>query len=227
MKFSIHSVYAQIFKVWRKKRMDLFFATIKPQADEMMLDVGGFPNTWTSHPRRVKHIDCLNVHQGGRAPRAGDEEYINMVIGDGCDLEYGDGSYDVVFSNSVIEHVGDWERQRAFAAEVRRVGKRLWIQTPAFECPFEPHFLAPFIHWLPASLRKAVVRWLTPWGWITRPSRDKVEETVNYTQLLSKKNVKELFPDCTVITERLLGIFPKSYIAYRDAGVPSAATKVG
>jgi hypothetical protein len=54
-----------------------------------------------------------------------------------------DQEYDIAFSNSVIEHVGDWERQAAFASEIRRVGKNLWIQTPAKECPIEPHYLAP------------------------------------------------------------------------------------
>ncbi len=59
----------------------------------------------------------------------------------------------VVFSNSVIEHVGTWEDQQAFAAEVRRVGRRLWV--PAYECPIEPHYLAPLVHYLPKEVQAA------------------------------------------------------------------------
>jgi hypothetical protein len=163
----------------------------------------------------VKRIDCLNIHPVTWLAESAPRHHITTVIGDGCALEYEDGIYDVLFSNSVIEHVGNWERQRAFAAEARRVGKELWIQTPAFECPVEPHFLALFVHWLPVSLRKFCVRWLTLWGWLTRPSRDQVNETVMHTQLLTRKQMKDLFPDCHIITEKMFGIVPKSYVAYR------------
>jgi hypothetical protein len=141
------------------------------------------------------------------------------MIGDGCALEQADRSYDILFSNSVIEHVGDWERQQAFAREVRRVGKKIWIQTPAFECPIEPHYLAPIVHWLPVAIRRRLLRWITPWGWLTKPSQEKIDETISLTRLLSKKQVKELFPDCVILTERLFRVFPKSYIVFRtDAG---------
>jgi hypothetical protein len=163
----------------------------------------------------VKRIDCLNVHPIIWSEESFPQQHITTVLGDGCALEYGDGSYDVVFSNSVIEHVGDLKRQRAFASEVRRVGKNLWIQTPAFECPLEPHFLVPFIHWLPVPMRKFCAKWLTPWGWITRPSKDEVNDKVLHTRLLTKNQMKEPFPDCKILTERLFGIFTKSYIAYR------------
>ena len=135
---NIHKIYAVIFKVWRQKRIALFESTIKPGGDEILLDVGGYPNTWTTRPQLTKRIDWkiqLNVRN-----------LITTVVGDGCALDYDGGAYDIVFSNSVIEHVGDWRKQQAFANEVRRVGKKLWVQTPAYECPFEPHFLAPFVH---------------------------------------------------------------------------------
>ena len=67
------------------------------------------------------------------------------MVGDGCALKFPDKSYDIAFSNSVIEHVGSWERQQAFAKDIRRVGKAIWVQTPARECLIEPHYLAPFL----------------------------------------------------------------------------------
>lgn len=212
---NIHSIYARIFKIWRQKRMAKFEALIKPRPEDSVLDVGGFPATWTTRPQLVKTIDCINIHSVDWSGDDYPNHQITTSIGDGCSLNYGDRSYDIVFSNSVIEHVGDFEKQKAFALEVRRVGGRLWIQTPALECPLEPHYLAPFVHWFPVSVRRKLLRWVTPWGWMEKPDQARVDETIAFTRLLSKKQFESLFPDCTIITERLLGIFPKSYIAYR------------
>ena len=112
--------------------------------------------------------------------------------------------------------MGTWERQKAFARECRRVGKKLWIQTPAYECPFEPHFLAPFVHWLPKEVRRRMVRWFTPWGWLQRPGQKEVDHEIDSIRLLTRHQFEELFPDCEIHTERILGIVPKSYVAYRQ-----------
>jgi SAM-dependent methyltransferase len=72
-------------------------------------------------------------------------------------LPYDDGAFDLVYSSSVIEHVPR-ARRAAFAAEVRRVGRGLYVQTPAWSFPVEPHSLLPFAHWLPADLRRTYWR---------------------------------------------------------------------
>ncbi len=197
--------------------MAQFETLIKPREDELLLDVGGYPGNWTHLPQTTKRIDCLNIDPVTWNSAPFPDHRIGMILGDGCSLHYSDGEYDILFSNSVIEHVGEWERQIAFANEARRVGKKLWIQTPALECPLEPHFLAPFVHWLPVSFRRLLLRWFTPWGLITKPSQAEIDQTIAFTRLLTKNQMKELFPDCTILTERLMGIFPKSYIAYRNS----------
>jgi SAM-dependent methyltransferase len=68
-------------------------------------------------------------------------------------LPFADGEFDLVYCSSVIEHVPP-ARRAAFAAELRRVGRGFYVQTPAFSFPIEPHALLPFAHWLPPSLRK-------------------------------------------------------------------------
>lgn len=192
-----------------------FEQLIQPQADNLVLDVGGYPGTWTTRPQLTRRIDCLNVHPVNWDDSLSPEHRITTVVGDGCALECPDGSYDILFSNSVIEHCGDWDHQCAFASEARRVGKKLWIQVPALECPLEPHYFAPFVHWFPVRIRRRLLRWLTPWGWIYRPTQEKVDEMIAFTRLLTKGQMKKLFPDCVILTERLLWVFPKSYIAYR------------
>ena len=110
------------------------------------------------------------------------------------DLPYADGTFDIAFSNSVIEHVGTWKRQQQFATEARRVARKLWIQTPARIFPLEPT-LAPFIHWLPRSIRKRMVRNFTVFGWLDRPNPEQVEALLNEIRLLSKAEMQSLFPD--------------------------------
>lgn len=212
---NIHSVYAILFKFWRRKRMAQFEAIMRPDRETAVLDVGGYPGTWTGQSQSSKRIDILNVHEIDWDASEFPNHDIKLLVGDGCQLDFENNSYGILFSNSVIEHVGDWDQQKRFASETRRVGKKLWIQTPAWECPIEPHFLCPFVHWLPVCLRRRVLRWFTPWGLMSKPSQNKIDETIESTRLLTKKQFCELFPDCVTLTERLFFIFPKSYVAYR------------
>lgn len=77
-----------------------------------------------------------------------------FVLADATDgLPFGDDAFDLVYCNSVIEHIAPAQRER-FAAEIRRVGRGWLVQTPARSFPIEPHALLPFAHWLPARLRK-------------------------------------------------------------------------
>ena len=137
-----------------------------------------------------------------------------IIVGDGTKLPYAEQEFDVVFSNSVIEHVGTFEQQRRFADEARRVGKRLWVQTPA-KCFFiEPHLITPFIHWLPRWVSRQLLRYGTVWGWLTKPTKTEVENFLNEVRLLNYKEMKRLFPDCRIHRERFFGL-TKSYIAIR------------
>jgi SAM-dependent methyltransferase len=68
-------------------------------------------------------------------------------------LPFEDGHFDLVYCSSVIEHVAP-ARRAAFAAEIRRVGRGWFVQSPAYSFPIEPHALLPFAHWLPVSLRR-------------------------------------------------------------------------
>lgn len=211
----IHRIQSRLFKVWRAKRHHQFVQRITPRDQELMVDVGGYPEYWASFPRMVKHIDCVNLHAYPWDPKNAPQHSISTLVGNGCAMEFKDQAYDIAFSNSVIEHVGDLNAQTAFAREMMRVGKRIWVQTPAYECPIEPHFLAPFIHWLPKSWRRALARNFTLWGWSQRPNEQEVREFVEFTRLMTKKEFKRVFPGCEIRTERLLGIFPKSYIAVK------------
>ena len=208
---NIYRIYDTLSRPFRRRRMRAFLALLKPAQGAQLLDLGGFPWTW-AHLGVEFPIICLNTHIPkealGFAPR------IVMVLGDATRLEYADGSFEIVYSNSVVEHLGTWERQRAFAREARRVGRRLWIQTPARSFIIEPHLLAPLIHFLPKSVQARLIRYFTPWGLITKPTAQQIRDFLEEVRLLSYAEMKQLFPDCRIMRERFLWLV-KSYIAVR------------
>jgi SAM-dependent methyltransferase len=112
-------------------------------------------------------------------------------------LPYEDGAFDLVYSSSVVEHVPR-ARRTAFAAEVARVGRGLYVQTPAYSFPVEPHSLLPFAHWLPVMIRRPLWRFGAQGHW---------EEI----DLLRRDEVARLF-GAPVHAERL-GPLAKSWIA--------------
>ena len=201
MAFTIHTFYRQIFKIWRSRRFALFLRVLQPKRTAVLLDVGGHPAFWISQPMPVKRIDALNIYEVGWDARQSPGHDIRTQVGDGCALPLPDRSYDIGFSNSVIEHVGSWERQQQFAAEIRRVARALWVQTPAYECPIEPHYLTPLVHYFPRAVQRRCVRWLTVWGWLERPNAEQVNAMVDTTRLLRQTEMRQLFPDCEILTE--------------------------
>ncbi len=212
----INKVYERIFKHWRVNRLKQFMELFQPKPTDTILDVGGYPQTWTILPQVVQRIDCLNLKvYPWEDEKKFPEHRIKIIEGNACKMPYADNSYPIGFSNSVIEHVGDYENQKAFASEIRRVCPRIWVQTPAYECPFEPHYLAPFMHWYPPSVRRVLARYFTLWGLIAKPNKEEIDEMVDTTRLLTKREMKELFPDCRIMTERMLLVIPKSYVAVR------------
>ena len=178
----------------------------------LILDIGGTAYNWqflSSRPRVV----LLNCDES--LARLNYPSNLTFQVGDARMLTYPDNAFDLVFSNSVIEHVGAWEDQVRFAREACRVGRSLWIQTPAREFFVEPHLLTPFFHWLPVWLQRRTIRYLSVWGWIARPTVEQAERFLLETRLLSKAEFASLFPDCTIMEEKFLGM-TKSYIAIRS-----------
>jgi hypothetical protein len=135
------------------------------------------------------------------------------VVGDGTRLPFADQSFDLVYSNSVIEHLGTWEKQQAFAAEACRVGRGYWIQTPGKEFPIEPHYFGPFVHWFSKPIQKRLLRNFTLWGWLGRPDGRELDDVLAELRLLTFREFRQLFRDARIWVERVLGL-PKSYTAY-------------
>src|SRR3712207_7562625 len=98
---NIHRLYAVVSPIFRRKRMARFVREIRPGPQTTILDVGGCAPTWNYVEGTTGRITILNVRPPTEAERA-DKRY-EFVAGDGTALPYPDQSFDVVFSNSVIE----------------------------------------------------------------------------------------------------------------------------
>jgi SAM-dependent methyltransferase len=175
-----------------------------------VLDVGGTPLNWSLAPVKPR-LTILNM------PRAGEEiQGVQWVAGDGRRLPFRDKSFDVVFSNSVIEHLGDAASQREFAREVARVGARYYVQTPNRWFPLETHLLTPFVHFLPKRWQQRIVPRFSVWDLITRATADRrayyLDHYLSDVRLLGYQEMRELFPRAEIVRERFLGL-TKSLIA--------------
>jgi len=209
----VHAVYDRLLRRFRRRRMRAFERTFRPDAATRILDVGGTPYNWRllGLSRRVTLLNREPPHDPGEG---GPE--LPLVIGDATALEFPDGAFDVAFSNSVIEHLGSWQRQQAFARELRRVGRGVWVQTPARSFPVEPHLLTLFVHYLPRRWQRRLIRRFTLWGWLSRPTPERIERFLAETRLLGHAEMRTLFPDCEIRRERFLGL-TKAYVAVRPA----------
>lgn len=208
--------YRRIWRIWKERRFRRFVAIILPQTDDRLLDIGGYPFNWFSRGNIISQVDVMNLELApieGSLPVGAPE--IRAIAGDARATGFPDASYDIVFSNSVIEHVGTLEDQMAFAREARRIGRKLWIQTPARSCPIEPHYLGLAIHWFPTNWHVPLARWTSVRGLTGSATVDDLREIARHTRLMSKREFTAIFPDCDIWTERLLGIIPKSYVAIR------------
>jgi hypothetical protein len=205
--------FAAVSLHFRRRRMERCAAELCLTSNTRVLDIGGTPDYWrllAAPPRLV----LLNTPRAA-ADLAGAQAW---VAGDGRALPFRDAAFDVVFSNSVIEHVGDAASQRQFANEVARVGRSYWVQTPNRWFPVEQHLLTPFIHWLPRRWQRALVPRFNWWRLLVPVSADRrdfyIQHYLRDVRLLGPSQLRALFPEARILRERVLGV-AKSLVAVR------------
>ena len=180
---------------WRERRYALFTALCDVRPDDQILDVGAGGGGALERFNDSNPIMALDLQ-----PRAGEwlaGKNVTILQGDGCALPFADDAFDVVFSNSVIEHVPQ-ELQSAFADEIRRVAPRYFVQTPNRYFPIEPHYQVPFFQFLPRRAQRALSSRFSL-GWRGKGGGEEIT-------LLTAKDLRRLFPDAEIHRERLLGL---------------------
>ena len=203
---------------FRMRRIRFFKAMINQVLLEKrtcnILDVGGVSEYWTTFGQDLDwsrvHVCLVNL----TATKTGRPEILS-VAGDARRMkDFQDLSFDLVHSNSVIEHVGRWDDMAAMAEEIRRLAPRYFVQTPYFWFPIEPHARFPFLHWMPESWRYRILMSRTCGFWQKQPDVGSATKAVQSAVLLDKRQMQFLFPDGKIVPEHFLG-FTKSLIAIR------------
>ena len=188
----------------RARRWADFVATFPQIADMRVLDLGGTVQSWERAPIRPHRVHCINPYEP--EVRCG---ALTSERADACSRGTWEHAsvlrkYDLVYSNSVIEHVGGHERRKAFASVVSMSAYRHWIQTPYRYFPFEPHMVAPLAQFLPLAIRARLSMF---WPLHTRPHdyNDAVVTQMN-TELLDITLMRLYFPDSQLRYERMAGL---------------------
>lgn len=179
----------------KKRRALIFVEAMRPKPGETILDIGSSDGSfWSSFmpPAALQGVRVLSldlVPSGSARP--------GFVVANALRLPFGDKSIDIAFSNSVLEHVGGSEAQATYVSEIRRVAKRYFVQVPNRDFPIEPHYLIPFMQYLPTGAQL----------WFGTKLFGSAEEI----HLPSYSTMRSLFPDAIIQRERLLGLTKAFY----------------
>jgi len=203
-----HIIYP-VMTLFRRRRLAALVKAFPSLEDSHVLDVGGRPFIWDLLKQEYgiapKSLVLLNTPSEELLPASPD---YTVVIADGCELPYEDNSFDLVFSNSVIEHVGGYAQMAQFAQECDRVGKQLYVQTPNRWFPLEAHFGAALIHWLPRAWYQKLsflsLRYLFAYN--NPKEKGYFQKEFDTTHLLTAKQLKQLFPGKAVVSEKVVGL---------------------
>ena len=187
--------------------MSDFVRQMSLTGEERIIDLGGTARFWADCTVPLD-ITIVNLPGGREEDPVPPQHTITLIDGDACSLpEFQDMSFDIAFSNSVIEHVGPPPQQEALAREAHRLAPRHWVQTPSIWFPIEAHTMMPFWWFYPSPMKQAIMS-----GW--RRKLPAWTEMIDGKTVLSHSDIVRLFPNSRVMTEYVLG-FPKSYIAYQ------------
>lgn len=201
------SLFAKLSYISRKRKLVLFNKLMKPTFQTKVLDVGAEINpdgdadlqlidsyTWKNN------LSAINIspEETSRIKRHYPE--IVVVVGDACKLPWPDKHFDIVYSNAVIEHVGDFERQKQLASEIMRVGKRWFVTTPNRWYPFEFHMRLPFVTWLPGKSYLWAGR-IISYNHVRKKYMFGIKQ--DGTRLMTARELKCCFPDSEILKQRV------------------------
>ncbi len=193
----------------RAKRVARFVDQVGLTPGTRVIDLGGLPSFWRFCPIPLDvTIVNMDIAQIRRTDFGGHR--FTIVQGDATALpQFANDSFDLVFSNSTIEHVGGPVARAAFAGEVRRLAPAYYVQTPSIAFPYEVHTGLPFWWRYPPALRARIIaRW--------RRTNPVLAEFAAGTVVVRLPELKAIFPDAQIAAERVLG-FTKSHILWRRA----------
>lgn len=198
------SIGARFRNQRRKDFEELFFKSFSKNTPIRILDVGGTSQFWESSS--LLDLPDLQIITLNLEAVESDHPKILCVKGDATDMpEFKDNSFDLVFSNSVIEHVYTFSNQQKMANEIMRVGKKYFVQTPNIYFPVEAHYALPYAQFWPKgillkTLTKTKLSRLQKWD------EAHAKQYLNEIRLLNEKELKVLFTGSSIYREKVFGL---------------------
>jgi len=197
----------QFRKKSREKKYHLFKQQLKPKPDDIIVNVGAGNGLFLEslYDRRDKIIALdLNLVMLQDLKRKYPE--VQCLVADARFLPFKDKSLKILFSNAVIEHVGNAGSQQQFAHEIQRVSEKFYVTCPNKYFPFEFHYRLPFYQFVPKKVQRWLFEKFTIGLWY--------ENTWEDINLLSYRQLKKYFPGATVIKQRIT-FYPETLICYK------------
>jgi len=201
-------LFSKLSYISRKRKLQLFYRIISPSEQTRMLDVGAEVNPYGDSDLQL--IDSYPWKSNVSAVNLSPEQVfcikkqypeIDARVCDACTLPWPDKYFDAIYSNAVIEHVGDFQNQKKMTAEIMRVGKRWFVATPNRWYPFEFHLRLPLVTWLPGH----------SYLWIGRLMRySHVRQKYVFCvkccgiRLMTAKELQSCFPGSKIIKQRVM-----------------------
>jgi hypothetical protein len=181
-----------------------------------IIDIGGVESYWNIANGQIDDpridIVLVNLHDEPVT-----KANFKSITADARDMhEFADMSFDLVHSNSVLEHVGGWGDMERFAVNVRRLAPTYFVQSPYFGFPIEPHFRSPMFHWLPEPVQYRLIMSRNTDHIKRAASVADAVRAVQSAKLLDRRQYTALFPDAEIKSERVFGL-TKSLMATRTA----------
>jgi hypothetical protein len=205
-----------------RKIMSLINECYEEHREVKILDIGGSRTYWKIIPEsflieKKVSITVLNLPADkiSNIISEKNDEIFTFHIGDGCYLvDFKDKAFHIAHSNSTIEHVGVWENKKKMSEEMQRVAEKVYLQTPNFWFPVEPHFITPFFHWLPAAVRIYFLKNFNLATFRKTSNYEAAQKRDLHNSLLTKKELKSLFPEAILLREKFM-LLTKSWIVIK------------
>lgn len=167
----INRLKEKVMKSSREEKLTHFYSLYREGMT--ILDVGVSSETGTGMPARnyfLKNFKYDSKYYTGLGVQDL-SEMGNLFPGkrfvqyEGGKFPFEDNEFDWIFSNAVIEHVGNDEAQLLFINEMLRVAKNVFFTTPNKYFPIEAHTNIFFLHWN----NSIFYRWCRRYKkWVTR-----------------------------------------------------------
>lgn len=190
--------------VSRQRKFNLFMEKLQPKSTDLVLDLGGSDGSYLqSYYPWPENIIVLDIEIYRLTKSAGKG---NPVCGDALITPFMDSTFDIVWCNALIEHVGNFDCQQALSEEIHRIGRRYFVTTPWKGFPIELHYQLPLYQFVPKKIQQMISKNFAV-GWYQKGEWESI-------YLLWHYQMKALFPDATVIKHRV-SVWPETLIAYK------------